>query len=91
MEKYSIKLSLEDLRFLRENLSSNSLNEKISFLIESHAQKNQQAAFDFNEPEIEEIEDCLSDLLCLKGLNKNDEPNAFGYYIESLIDKFSVE
>jgi hypothetical protein len=39
---------------------------------------------------IDKIDDCLTNLLGEKGLDESSEPNAFGYYIESLIDKFYV-
>ena len=91
IEFYEIKLDLRDLKILRENLNDNSLKEKLSLLIKHYGEPTRQAVFSFNESEIDEITDCLTDLLCEKGLDETDEPNAFGYYIESLIDKFSVE
>lgn len=35
---------------------------------------------------LESINDCLIDLFCRYGLEKNDEPNRHGYILEEVID-----
>lgn len=91
METYEIKLSLSDLKFLRENLKDETLIEKVNSRSKNYGATNRQATFNFSETEIDKITDCLLELFCDKGLAQSDEPNAFGYYIESLIDTFSIQ
>lgn len=91
MKFHEITLDLRDLTILQENIKDISLKEKLSLLIKNYSDTIRQALFSFNESEIDKIDELLTDLLCQKGLDESDEPNAFGYYIESLIDKFHVE
>lgn len=90
MKIYEVKLEKRDLQIISENLEDVLLKEKLSKPIENFGQlRNLTVKFD--EQEIDKITDCLSDLFCEHGLLRDDEPNAFGYYIETLIDKFSIE
>lgn len=91
MKNYEVKLNFKDLLILQENLDDISLKEEISTLINNYGDKLRQKSFEFNESDIDKIHNCLTDLLCQKGLEENDEPNAFGYYVEDLIDKFYIE
>ena len=90
MEIYEVKLNKVDLKIISENLNNGLLKARFSRLIEDFEIFHSQT-ISFDEQEIEEIEDCLSDSFCEHGLFENDEPNAFGHYIENLIDKFSTE
>jgi hypothetical protein len=91
METYRIKLSLQDLKVLQENLKDETLKEKVDSLSKTFGEPNRQATLNFNEIELDKILDCLTDLLFYKGLTESDELNGFGYYLESLIDTFSIE
>jgi hypothetical protein len=90
METYAIKLDKRDLKILLENLNDISLKEKLLMSIEN-AEKSNNYIIKFGEQEIDKIQDCLSDLFVKDGLFENSEPNAFGDYIEDLIDRFSIE
>lgn len=91
MEIYEIKLNRRDLQILAENLADKSLKERFLQMVKTFPQTPQEKVLTFDEKEIDTIIDCLQNLLCAGGLANNDEPNAFGYYIESLIDKFHIE
>lgn len=90
MEIFEVKLNQIDLKIISENLNNGLLKARLSKLVENF-ETSQRQTISFDEQEIEQIEDCLSNLFCERGLFENDEPNDFGQYIENLIDKFSME
>ncbi len=90
MEIYEVKLNNIDLKIISENLNNGLLKARFSKIVENF-ELSQSQTISFDEQEVEEIEDCLLNLFCERGLFETDEPNDFGYYIENLIDKFSME
>lgn len=90
MKIYEIKIEKRDLQIISENLQDVLLKKKLLKSVENFGQSG-NLTVKFNEREIDRVTDCLSDLFCKRGLLENDEPNAFGCYIEGLIDKFSIE
>lgn len=63
----------ENIKTIHDSINTTRINE-LKYLLE------------LNFQDADYLLDKLSDLLIEKGLNSNDEPNAFGLEIESIID-----
>jgi hypothetical protein len=86
-----ISLSEKDYEFLKSIIDPKSLILKTPENYIGDVENDKQLEIIINDNIAEILLDKLSNLLIEKGLNKNDEPNQFGIYIESLIDKVSRE
>ena len=78
-----VKLNSNEVKFLTQYIRSSEIKDLIKT-----AGPN-QLEIELNLKALEEICDELTDLLTTIGLNESDEPNAIGFQIEGLIDKFN--
>lgn len=95
MKQYEIKIHESDITFLEKNIKNDSALSGLRSAIERGliTIKGKYTIDKYNAiltaEDVSEILDELGDLLSLKGLDDNSEPNALGRRIESLIDIFS--
>ncbi len=86
---YEIKKT--DFDFLINNFQNKNLIEILNNSIDfEKSSKIKNVIFlKINENDVKNLLEELGNILILRGLNDNDEPNEDGYYIEKLIDLFN--
>ena len=95
MKQHEIKLHDSDISFLEKNIKNNSALFGLRSAIERGpiTVKGKYATDKYNVKlsavDVSAILDELGDLLSLRGLEINSEPNSLGRRIEGLIDIFS--
>lgn len=83
-----IKISESDLNYL---LASGLDKNLIDSIKRGYHKKYDNIYLEIEKTIAQDILDFLGNELASKGLQQNDEPNAFGIMIENIIDKFSSE
>lgn len=96
MKKFKFQLDKNDIDFLEKNISVDSAiigfraaKERGAIIIKEKYTTDKYNLI-LSAETVSKILDELGDLLSLKGLDDNSEPNSFGRRIEGLIDIFSV-
>ncbi len=78
-----IEFSTSQFQFLAENFPD------LNPVLNSRKAKLNEVIVSLKNEHIEYLLDGLSNLLSEKGVDKDSEPNEFGYFVESIIDPLS--
>ena len=85
---FTIELRRSELEFIRRTLPQSPVALAVGEL-SSSLSNDPTVRFELDRPSLHAQLDALSDLFAEIGLGENDEPNAVGHRIESLIDRFN--
>lgn len=91
----SFQVLEDDLNFLSSRVTDTALLKAFELAkqegrIESRSTTKLFTLF-ISSAQWDELQDTLLNLFCAEGIDHSGEPNAMGYYLESLIDLFAYD